>query len=143
MIPHLLRAFLEVSENLHLPYSFLLGLLNVETQMHENGRSNEFTIDYQECSKIHISDQSEIIGDNDLLPEKDPSSMEIKFVDSMKSIVGYGITNASDMTKDALPTPDDMADEDEGKTSENLHLPYSFLLGLLNVEILLYVDCFR
>jgi hypothetical protein len=56
---------------------------------------------------MDITNQSEIIGDNDLLLEKDFPSMKIKFVDSMESVIAYGITNASDVTKDALQMPDD------------------------------------
>jgi hypothetical protein len=63
------------------------------------------TIDYPQCSKMNITDQSEIIGDSDLLPEKDFPSMKMKFVDNMKSIVSYGITNASDMRQDTLQMP--------------------------------------
>jgi hypothetical protein len=89
------------------------------TPVQENGRSNEFTIDYPECSTNDISYQSEIISDNDLLPEKDYSTMKINSADNVESVVAHGITNASDMRQDTLQMPDDLTDEDEGKTKDD------------------------
>jgi hypothetical protein len=53
----------------------------------------------------------------------------------MKSIVSYGITNASDMTQDTLQMPDDLTDEDEGKTKDDekiLTLGFTFVAVRLN-----------
>jgi hypothetical protein len=61
---------------------------------------------YENLYPSDISYQSEIISDNDLLPEKDYSTMKINSADNVESVVAHGITDVSDMKQDTLQMPE-------------------------------------
>jgi hypothetical protein len=45
--------------------------------------------------------------------------MKINSADNVESVVAHGITDVSDMRQDTLQMPDDLTDEDEGKTKDD------------------------